>query len=141
MTTGTIGLIRGVLPGNDFRVALVAIRAQEVATMILWLVRQRRMSVIRRCPRIGAMTHVALLCGAEVVLILAGRLDAIVAGGARPEDLGMIYRQDRRKHIGRMTVFAHICCLYMCRILARCICAVMAADTIARNINVIEIRR
>ena len=39
VATRAVGLIRGVLPGDHFGIALVTIRAQEIAAMILRFVR------------------------------------------------------------------------------------------------------
>jgi len=87
------------------------------------------------------MAHIALLRGAEVILILTRRLNTIVAGRTRPEHLGMVDGDNRREDIGRVTVFAHIRRLDVRRILAGRIRAVMAAHTVARDIYVIEVRR
>lgn len=141
VATRTIGLKCRELPGDHFRVALVTIGTREIAAMILRVIRQRRVLVIRRRPSVVVMTHIALFRGAEMVLILTRRLHTIVAGCARSEHLRVIYRHDRRKHIGRMAVFADIRCLHVRRILSRRIRAVMAANAIARNVDVIEIRR
>ena len=87
------------------------------------------------------MALITLVISVEVSLILANRLNTIVAGRTGSKHLCMVNRHHRRKHIGRMTVFAHISGLHMCRILARCIRAVMTANAIADNVDVIEIRR
>ena len=80
MAACAIGLIRGELPADHLGVALVAIRTQEVSTMILRFVRKRSVSIIRRCPPVSGMAHITLLRGAEVVLILANSLHAVVTG-------------------------------------------------------------
>ena len=90
VATCAVGLICGVLPGDHFRIALVAVRTQEIAAMILWLVRQRSVPVVRGRPRVGAMTCIALYCCVEMVLILTRRLDTIMAGRAGAKHLRMI---------------------------------------------------
>lgn len=80
VTTGTIRLVRRVLPCNGLRVALVAVHTYQVAAMVLGLERKCRVTIIRRCPGIRAVAHVALFRGAEVIRVLANSLHAIVAG-------------------------------------------------------------
>ena len=87
------------------------------------------------------MAYIALFRGAEVILILAGRLNTIVAGRAGSQHLGMVDGDNRREDVGRVTVFAHIRRLYMRWILAGRIRAVMAARTVAGDVDVVEIRR
>ena len=52
----------------------------------------------------------------------------------------MIDRHHRCKNIGGVAVLADIGCLNMCRVLARCVRAVMTADAIAGDIDVIKVR-
>ncbi len=141
MATGAIRLIRWELPGNYFSIALVTFCARKVAAMILRFVRQCCVPVVGRCPSIRGMTYVALNRGAEMILILAGRLNTVMAGRTRTENLRMVDCQHGREYVCRVTVFANISGLRVRRILARCICTVMTADAIAGDVDVIEIRR
>lgn len=52
----------------------------------------------------------------------------------------MIDGHHGRKYVCRVAVLADVCCERMCRILASCICAVVATEAIARDVDMIEIR-
>ena len=80
MTTRTVRLERRILPGDGLGIGFVAFRTLQVAAVILRLVRQRRMTVICRCPGIGGMAHVALQRRAEVIRVLTRRDCAVVTG-------------------------------------------------------------
>ena len=73
--------------------------------------------------------------------VLADGNGAIVAGDASPDYLGVIDGQYWRKNIRRVTVFADVRCLNVSRVFANGIRAVMAAGTVARDIDVIKVRR
>jgi len=141
MAGRAVGLECGIPPGDLFCIRLMTGRARQVAAMILRFVRQRGVSIIRRHPRVGAVTYIALFCGAEVILVLANCLDAVVAGRARTKHLCMVNGHHRRKNIRRVTVFADIGRLYMRLVLTYRIRAVMTAHTVAGDIDVVEIRR
>ena len=141
VATRTVRLKCGVLPGHLLRIRLVTGRARQIAAMILRLIRKRSVPVVSRYPRIRCVADVALYCGAEVILVLADCLNAIVAGRTRAKHLCVVDCEYRRKHIGGVTVFTDVRCLNVRRVLTNCIGAVMAADTVADNIDVIEIRR
>ena len=80
VATGTIGLVRRVLPCNGLRIALVAFRTQQITAMVLGLERKCCVTIVRRRPGIRAVTHIALFRGAEVIRVLTNSLHAIVAG-------------------------------------------------------------
>jgi len=109
--------------------------------MILRFIRQHRVPIICRRPGICDVALITLVIGAEVSLILANRLHAVVAGRTGSEHLGMVDGDYRCENIRRVTVFAHIRRLYMRRILTGRIRAVMAAHTVTRDIHMIEVRR
>lgn len=54
--------------------------------------------------------------------------------------MGVINGKDGRKHIGVVAIFANVAGLNVGGGLARCVYAVMAIKTVARNVDVIEIR-
>ncbi len=56
VTTRTVGLKCREPPVDRFSVALMTFRAREITAMVLRVIRQARMLVIRRCPRIRVMT-------------------------------------------------------------------------------------
>ena len=51
----------------------------------------------------------------------------------------MIDRKGRRPYVGVVAILADIGCQHMCRVLARCFDAVVTADAIAGDVQVIEI--
>lgn len=73
--------------------------------------------------------------------IFSGRGYAVVTRATRTDDLSVVNCADRCPDIGVMAVFANVARLNMRKILARCICAVVTANAVIRNIRVIEIRR
>ncbi len=83
------------LPGNEFRVGLVAIGTRQVAAVILRLVGQHRVSEVRWRPCIGVVARIAFLCRQKMTRILAGRGITIVTGQTGPQNLIMIYGDDR----------------------------------------------
>ena len=96
---------------------------------------------VRRQPANGAVTIVASVATGNMRQVFANGDDAIMAGAASPDNLGVIDHHYRRKDISRVTVFANIGCLDVCRIFAGSIRAVVTAHAIARDIDVIEVRR
>jgi hypothetical protein len=98
-------------------------------------------TVIRGSPGIRNVAGIALLRRAEVSRVCASCYDTVVAARTRAKYLGVIDGKYGRKHVGRVAVLTDIRRLRVGRIFADSICAVMAANTIARNIYMIEIRR
>ena len=96
---------------------------------------------VRRQPANRAVTIVTGIAAGDMRRVLANGNGAIVAGDASPDYLGVIDGQYWRKNIRRVTVFADVRCLNVRLVLANGIRAVMAAGTIAGDIDVIEIRR
>ena len=64
-----------------------------------------------------------------------------MAGIAGANDLGMVYAHYRRENVGRMAVFADIRSLNVPAVLAGRFRTVMAADAVASDIQMIEVRR
>lgn len=108
--------------------------------MVLWLVRQRNVTVIRRRPPVRDVTGVAFLCGTEVPRFLADGCYAIVTGRTRAKHLGVIDCHHGHKCIRRVAVFTDIRCQNVCRIFTGGIRAIVAAETVTGDIYVIEIR-
>lgn len=96
---------------------------------------------IRRQPAGRRMTVVAVVATCNVGRILSGCGYAIVAGAARAQNLGMVNRIGGHKYIRVVTIFANIGGLYMCQSLAHGSNAVMAAEAVANNADVIEVCR
>ena len=78
VTARTVRLKGRVPPGNEFRVGLVASSAQQVTAVILWFVRQRRVTIVRRRPRVCDVAGIAFLYGVKVIRTLTNRCYAIV---------------------------------------------------------------
>ena len=85
------------------------------------------------------MTVLTDVTAGNVCRVFAGGNDAIMAGVAGADHLGVINGHDWRKHIGGMAVFTDIGRLNVPPVLAGGLDAVMAADTVATDIQVIEI--
>ena len=72
--------------------------------------------------------------------MLAGRRVAVMAGEAGPEYLRVVNRVGRRERHVVVTVLANVARIDMGWILAGCLDAVMAVDTVCGNAAVVEIR-
>ena len=72
--------------------------------------------------------------------VLAGRNDAIVAGAAGSDNLGVIHGVCWHPDIGIVTIFANFRCQNMCRVFAGCFYTVVAVCAVAGDTDVIEIR-
>ena len=95
MTSGAVRLERGRAPVDCLGVSLVTFRTGQVALVIKWLIWKPAVAVNMRCPPVVCMAKVTFLRGDEVTGILARRNRAVVARGARANDLGMVHRRDR----------------------------------------------
>ena len=95
MTARAIGLVARRRPVDRFRIVLMALGAEEVAAMILRLIRESGVSVVGRYPRTRAVAQTAVLHGVEVARILAGGVRAIVARRTGTEHLVVIHRRYR----------------------------------------------
>ena len=92
-------------------------------------------------PRDCRMAVIAVVAAGYVGRVFAGCRAAIVTGAASAYDLGMVDGVGGHPHIRRMTVFADVARLHMCcRILARGVGTVVAAEAVARDVDVIEVR-
>ena len=87
------------------------------------------------------MAVVAVDATRNMRCVLAQRGNAVVAGATSSQHLRVIDRGDWNERTRAVTVFADICCLHVYRDLAGRGSAVMAADAIAENAGVVEIRR
>ena len=86
------------------------------------------------------MAVVAVNAARDMRRVFADRSDAIVARAASAQHLRVIDGVCWRPNIGVVAVFADIRGLHVREILALCLDAVMAACTVAGDIDVIEIR-
>lgn len=87
------------------------------------------------------MAVITAIAAVNVRRILANRYNAIVTRTATADNLRVVYREYRRKHIRRVAIFAHIAALYVYQVFADRLGTVVTAHAIAADIDVIEIRR
>ena len=96
---------------------------------------------VRGQPADGAVTIVTGVTTGNMRQVFAYRDDAIMAGAASPDNLRVVNRHYGCENIGRVAVLAHIGRLNVRHILARRVGAVVTANAIARDVDVIEVRR
>ena len=87
------------------------------------------------------MTIVAGVATGDMGRMLADSSDAVVAGTASANYLSVIDGDNGRPYCRAMTIFTDIRCLHVRRVLAGRLSAVMTADAVAKDVNVIEIGR
>ena len=100
----------------------------------------RRMIESCRQPGDCRVTVVAGVAARDMCRMLADCGDAVMAAVATSDNLGVINGHSRRKDIGAVAIFTDICRLNVSTVLTGCVRAVMAADAVAGDIQVIEIR-
>jgi len=93
---------------------------------------------IRRYPRDGGVTVIAIIAARDVRRMLADCGRSVVAGTACANDLRVVHLVSGYECHVVVTVLADIGGLDMCRVLARGIHAVMTADAVVDNVRVIE---
>ena len=113
---------------------LSAVMAAETVTDDVYVIE------IRGQPACCAVTVVAGVAAGYVRRVLAGGNDAVVAGGTTSNHLRVIDGHDGRKHIRGVAVVTDIRRLDVCRVLTGCVRTVVAAKTVAGDVQVIEIR-
>lgn len=95
----------------------------------------------RRSPGDRGVAIVTSVVAGDVGRVLANRCDTIVTRATHTHNLSVVDGKHRREHIGVVAVFADVARLYVCWILAGSIGAVVAIDTIPRNIHMVEVCR
>ena len=100
-----------------------------------------RMVEVRGQPANGRVTVVAIITAGDMCRVFTDGRDAIMTGSTGAQYLRMVNRESRRPYIGVVAVLTNIACEYMCCVLAGCFDAVVAANTVTRDIYVIEISR
>ena len=93
---------------------------------------------IRRYPRDGGVTVIAIIAARYVRRMLAGCGRSVVAGTACANDLCVVHLVSGYECHVVVTILANIAGLDMGRVLARGIRAVMTAEAVVENIRVIE---
>jgi hypothetical protein len=86
------------------------------------------------------MAVVAIVAAGNMRRVFANGRNVIVAGIAGASNLCVVNNVHRHPDVGRMAIFADICGLYVGRVLARRVGAIVTAGAIARDVHMIEIR-
>ena len=127
MATRAIWLECREPPIDDIGIALVAIRACQGDLVIERFVRQARVAIISRSPRVRAVAGPAVHGSIKVPRVLARRNRTVMAGRTGSKYLIVIDICHRRPDVGGVAVFANIRGLNVQRTFACRIDAVMAA--------------
>lgn len=125
--------VRGLNMGGMFASCLNAVVTTEAVPDDAGVIE------VRRSPCHGRVTVITAIAAVDMCRMLARRHDSVMTGCAGTEYLCVIDDEHRREDIGAVAVFADIGCLNMCGILAGGFGAIVAVDTIPRNIDVIEV--
>ena len=96
---------------------------------------------VRRRPTRARMAVIAIVAGGQVNQILALGGNAVMAGNTGADCLRMIDGKHRHPYVRVVTILTHIARLYVRERFALCLHAVVAAYTIAGNIQVVEVCR
>ena len=125
------------------RLNMVRVLTDSLCTIVTTDTVTRDVQVIEVCrqPANRAVAVVTGIAAGDMRRVLANGNGAIVAGDASANYLGVIDGQYWRKNIRRVTVFADVRCLNMRLVFANGIRTVMAAGTVASDIDVIKVRR
>ncbi len=141
MASCTVRLVRGSRPGHRVGVALVTRGAGEIAAMVQRLVRQAHVHIDVRNPGNGLVTDIALLLRAEMAVVLACRGSSIMTGRAGTENLAVINGNDGTPRRCAVAVLADVRRQDVLRMLPGGIRAVVTADAVAGDVDVVEVRR
>ena len=125
MATRAIWLECRELPIDDIGVALVAILTRQWVPMIERFVRQARVPILSRGPRVRVVAGPAVNGGIKVPWVLAGRNVAVMTRRAGAKNLVVIDICHRRPDICGVAVFADIRRLNVQGTFACCIGAVV----------------
>ncbi len=87
------------------------------------------------------MTAIAVGAARDMGGMFARRSNAIVTGAAFTQHLTVVHCESRRPNIRIVAILADVSGLYMRETLASRLNSVVAADAVARNIQVVEISR
>jgi len=135
------GLVARRRPVDRFRIVLMALGAKEVAAVILRFIRESRVPVVGRNPRIRAVAQTAVLYGIEVAGVLPGGQRAVVAGRTGAENLVVIDRRHWCPGRCAVAILANIGRLDVGRSLANGICTVVATKAIIHDVDVVKVGR
>jgi len=100
-----------------------------------------RVIEIRWRPRHCCMAIIAVVAAGDMRRMFSCSNRAVMARTTSANDLRVINVESRYPRIRRMTVFAHVAGLNVCRVLASRICTVVAARAISRDVHVVKVGR
>lgn len=123
------------------RVNMCRVLAGGVGTVMTACAVAGDIDVIKVCRQPGnrRMAILAIITAANVRRMLASRQRPIMAASTGTQDLGMVDRVHRRKHIAGVTIFAYVGRLNVCRVFASGIDAIVAANAVSSDVDVIKI--
>ena len=108
MAASTVRLKGWKLPVHDLGVAAMAVRAGQVAEVILRFVGQAGVAVVGRRPCIRVVAQTTVLGCIEVAGVCTSCGRTVVAGRARSKHLIVIHVGDWHPGGRRMAIFANI---------------------------------
>lgn len=100
-----------------------------------------RVIEVRRYPTCRSVTVVAIVARVQMCRVFPCCCDAVVAGAAGADDLGVVDRESGRPDIRVMAVLADIAGLDVSRALTGRLDAVVTAHAVARDIDMVEVGR
>ncbi len=140
VTPGTIRCECRIAPGHRLRVVLVAGRAQQIGAMVQRFIAQPGVLEVVRQPGDGVVAFAAFPRRNEVPGELARRSRAVVAGRAGSAHLAVVDAAGGAPCRRVVAALAYVAGLDVSRVLARSVRAVVAAEAVARDVHVVEVR-
>ncbi len=144
-----------VINGNDRRpdICAVAIFADIGRLRVQWTLAGRVCSVvaadtivnnigvieIRWQPGDSSVAVIAIIAAGDMRRVFADGYHTVMTRAAGPNYLGVVDRKGRNPGVWCMAIFADDTGKNMVGILARCVCAVVAARTIACDVDVVKV--
>ena len=96
---------------------------------------------VGRYPTVGRVAIVTGIAACDVSRVFTDGNCAVVAGGTSTNNLRMIDCDNRCKKVSGVAILTNCCGLYVIGTLASRVNAVMAADTVAGDVDMVEERR
>ena len=99
-----------------------------------------RVVEICRQPGDGSVAVIAVIAAGDMRWVFADGYHTVMTRAAGPNYLGVVDCKGRNPGVWCMAIFADDTGKNMVGILARCVSAVVAARTIARDVDVVKVR-
>ena len=145
----------GVIDGSNGRpdICAVAIFADVGCLRVQWTLADRVCSImtadtvvnnvhvveICRQPGDGSVAVIAIVAAVDMRRVFANSYHTVMTRTASPNYLGVVDCKGRNPGVWCMAIFADDTGKNMVGILARCVCAVVAARTIACDVDVVKV--